>query len=64
MSDPIIIKVTTKDEQHSYFVHFDRDTHELLRVQEYRTVRMSGLVRDVVAAARTKLTPAPTGDTQ
>ncbi len=62
--DIITIKVTTNDARHSYFVHFNRDGHDLLDVCEYVPIytplkgfRMPRRIKDIVETARTKLTP-------
>jgi len=68
--DEITIKVTTKDKSHCYYVLFDRNSHDLVTVQEYKSIymphlgRMPPRVREVVLAARTKLdeTPATLGE--
>jgi hypothetical protein len=61
MTVPIIIKVTTSDPKHNYFVHFSRDGHDLIDVCEYKLVfdpatgRLTGKLKEIIAAARTRL---------
>ena len=59
---PYIIKVTTGDPLHSYFVHFDRNTHALLNVCEYKPIYTpimgptKGKIKDIADTARMQLT--------
>lgn len=59
--DTIVIKVTTKNPAHCYYVHFTRDKQTLEQVQEFKTIYkpwqsfMSARVKEVIAAARTRL---------
>ena len=56
-----VIKVTTDNPKHSYYVHFDRDGHDLLSVWEYKEIYsplmglMARRTKDVVTSARTKI---------
>jgi hypothetical protein len=43
-SHPLAIKVTDGDHK-SYFVYFDRDTHELMSVFEYKQIYTPGMGR-------------------
>jgi hypothetical protein len=58
-----VIKVTTTDEKHSYFVVFNRDGHDLIDVFEYKSIynpAMGGMrrrIKEIVDTARTKLVP-------
>ena len=59
MNAPVTIKVT--DKENAYFVHFDRDTHELIDVFEYKKIYtplmglMSTRTKIVVNLARDRL---------
>ena len=71
LPDPreIVIKVTTRDKKHCYYAHFNRDTHTLTDVFEYKSIFhgvISSRLREVVNAARTKLDKFPViiGDKQ
>ena len=67
---PIAIKVTTKDPNRSYYVHFTRDTHTPIDVLECKTLwplsgvtRMTGRTSEIVEAARSGIkTPATVGE--
>jgi hypothetical protein len=75
MKDPntIVIKVTD-NEHRCYFVHFDRESHDLIDVREYHTIFLPGMgvpakrTQDIINSAKSKIgkpleTPA-TGDYQ
>jgi hypothetical protein len=61
LTPPVVIKVTTDDPDHSYYVHFDRNSHALIAVREYKTLytplmgAMAPRTKRVVETARTQL---------
>ncbi len=74
MSDPpthpIAIKVTTKDPNRSYYVHFSRDNHTVLDVLDCKIVwapnkgRATGRTKEVIEAARNGIKTPATGEKQ
>ena len=64
---PIAIKVTTKDPNRSYYVHFTRDTHTVIDVLDCKTIytreapqiHITGRTAEIIVAARSGIkTPA------